>query len=556
MPLLTAGPSRFLGGGGIAWLLRDEFTTDRAAGAVNGTAAEPGPGTRTVVDTQSYLSISGGKLLATIAGAGGWGNPSLVYAGLSRVPGRFLVGSFSNLSADANRWVGWGNNSTPGGVDANTYLYLVSGTVWPGSTTTIAAAAATAFALPLRATGCFFFSYISSSWKLIWRSEIGTVATMYPAFSAAGHTVGNVEAPYIRVPDALWLPTPLVSDGFATTFGTSDGLGHAEGIATGIGAGGGGVAWTGATWSVSGGKAVNTPVTFGAERLTDGAFENWGSATDLTSWTETIVGTTTINREGTDIHGGTYAVRIDVDASNSSSTIAQAGAVVANKWYRFSVWAKSEPTAKSVLVGGVNSPFVSGGYAFTVTNSYLQYVVDRWTNGTGLTLARSSAASSSIYIDDVSVVELTLSELISSVSASTANVVAGVAVTVVVGRAAGLCLNLDSASSPANFVLAYHDMMNACLLKCVAGVYTSLIATGATYSAGARLVVTKDGTAYRLYYNNALVGTEQTIADAGIISNTLHGLFSTDASNTLDDFVMYARGNEGQYASLDRYSGS
>ena len=41
-----------------AWLLYDQFTTIRAVTAVNGTAAEPGPGTRVVVDTESKLSIT------------------------------------------------------------------------------------------------------------------------------------------------------------------------------------------------------------------------------------------------------------------------------------------------------------------------------------------------------------------------------------------------------------------------------------------------------------------------------------------------------------------
>lgn len=48
-------------GGGLSYLYRDQFTTDRAAGALNGTAAEPGPGTRTVTDTTSKYSISGAK---------------------------------------------------------------------------------------------------------------------------------------------------------------------------------------------------------------------------------------------------------------------------------------------------------------------------------------------------------------------------------------------------------------------------------------------------------------------------------------------------------------
>src|SRR3972149_8255471 len=43
-------------------ILDDQFTTDRAAGAVNGTSAEPTGGTRTVTDTESKLSISSGLL--------------------------------------------------------------------------------------------------------------------------------------------------------------------------------------------------------------------------------------------------------------------------------------------------------------------------------------------------------------------------------------------------------------------------------------------------------------------------------------------------------------
>lgn len=47
----------------LKYLLRDDFTTDLAAGSVNGTPAEPGPGVRSVVDTTSNISISGGKAI-------------------------------------------------------------------------------------------------------------------------------------------------------------------------------------------------------------------------------------------------------------------------------------------------------------------------------------------------------------------------------------------------------------------------------------------------------------------------------------------------------------
>jgi hypothetical protein len=70
--------------------------------------------------------------------------------------------------------------------------------------------------------------------------------------------------------------------------------------------------------------------------------------------------------------------------------------------------------------------------------------------------------------------------------------------------------------------------------KYVGGTRTNLIATTAAYVAGATVRVVKNGTTYQLFYNNVQIGTDQTISDAGIISNTIHGLFSTYSGNTLD----------------------
>jgi len=277
MPLLTAGPSRFLGGGGVAWLLRDEFTTDLAAGSLNGTAAEPGPGTRTVVDTGAALVISSGKL--TWNAVTGVGDPRIYYAdiSMSRAPGRFLVASLPNLSASARGGAGFGTSSgtTSGWGNQGSNIAPVN-----AITATIATVSATNLwlAVALRATGAFYFmradkavGAVLNTWVLWFVEHTSTTTPLVAAASPRTSSYGNIDS--VRIPDALWLPTPLVSDGFATTFGTSDGLGHAEGIATGIGAGGGGVTWTGATWSVSGGKAINTPVTFGAEAETDGGLE-------------------------------------------------------------------------------------------------------------------------------------------------------------------------------------------------------------------------------------------------------------------------------------------
>jgi hypothetical protein len=78
------------------------------------------------------------------------------------------------------------------------------------------------------------------------------------------------------------------------------------------------------------------------------------------------------------------------------------------------------------------------------------------------------------------------------------------------------------------------------LEKCVGGTYTTLIDTSITYVAGAVIEMrgTKSGTTLSVdvYYNGTQVGTTQAITDAGIYSNTMHGLFSADASNTLSSF--------------------
>lgn len=95
---------------GITYLLRDEHTTDLSAGSVNGTANEPGPGLRTLVDTGNLVNISGGKIVFN--GATGANDP-LLYdaAGMTRVAGRTFVTKVTVGAATARVTLGFG--STP-----------------------------------------------------------------------------------------------------------------------------------------------------------------------------------------------------------------------------------------------------------------------------------------------------------------------------------------------------------------------------------------------------------------------------------------------------------
>jgi len=62
-----------------------------------------------------------------------------------------------------------------------------------------------------------------------------------------------------------------------------------------------------------------TEKTTGDNVLVNGDMESWASVTDMDGWQEVIAGTSTINREGVVLHGGTYAWRADVDASDNNA---------------------------------------------------------------------------------------------------------------------------------------------------------------------------------------------------------------------------------------------
>ena len=345
----------------------------------------------------------------------------------------------------------------------------------------------------------------------------------------------------IRIPVAKWLPTPLLSDGFGSAFGTSDGLGHAEGVAGGIGAGGGGVTLSnaGGTWSVSGGKAVNTP-SVGAEVLTNGDFSSW-TGDNPDGWT--LSAAEDAGQYVTEVSG---AFRFFNDTAKS--LVVYQAALTVGTWYRMTV------DAVAVATGSAHLRDATNGLTLPVST-------------TGAKLATGRAASAIVWIyrlsgpadftiDNFSIKAFTLSELLTLSNLSCADVYAGVAITKSnIYVQAGLALNWDSDSSPANGLIVYLSGGNIVVDKCVAGTWTNVSTTAYTYSAGARLVCTMNAGALWVYYNDALI-TTATIVDAGILTGTYHGLFSTDASNTLDDLTIYATGTGGEHSQLDSHSGA
>ena len=272
--------------------------------------------------------------------------------------------------------------------------------------------------------------------------------------------------------------------------------------------------WSGATWTISSNKAINTP-TLGSELIVNGAF-----ASD-TVWTK-----------GTDwsITGGA-GVRA---AGATPNTVISQAVLTTGVWYR----AVFEVIA---CVAGSFRPYYNAGYANANLGAPGTSTSSNRATGTAAGVIAVSAGTDG-SVDNASFKALTLSQLFATLDGKQANPLdIAVAITAHATQAhpAGLVLNLDSASVPANFVLATVDRTGAIkLIKCVAGTYTDVATGSQSYAAGGQLRVTKSSTSYTVYYNGVEAIAAQTISDAGIVSNTLHGMFSTHESNLLDNFVL------------------
>ena len=155
----------------------------------------------------------------------------------------------------------------------------------------------------------------------------------------------------------------------------------------------------------------------GSAVLDDG-LEDWTSSTNLTNWTESVSGTSSVNRESTEIHGGTYSAKLTVDASNSNVSITKSSiTLTSGKSYKLSFWYKQSAFSKSWVLYlrdststvylGPTGVWTTGGFTIPYSTEWTYYELKftahpSYTNYQ-LIFQRSSAASTSMYIDDVKI---------------------------------------------------------------------------------------------------------------------------------------------------------
>ena len=266
--------------------------------------------------------------------------------------------------------------------------------------------------------------------------------------------------------------------------------------------------------------AAPVPV-LGAELLTNGNFSAWSGDNPtgwFLNWTENATNYVT-----------EVAGKARIVSDNGASVIIYQSPMTAGAWYSAQVEISAITGAGKIMFGSSGTIYTR---EFTATGTII--ATGRSTN---LAFFFGRVAACDFTADNITLKAITLSSMFSARPYST-HATTKAAVTLVAGTQAGVVANLDSATSPQNFVSASHDGTTARLTKCVAGTYTELISATTAYSAGAYVEVRRAaGTNdYELYYNGSKVGTTQTIADAGITGNVLHGMFNSFSGNSVTGF--------------------
>ena len=497
------------------WLLNDNFNDTVAAGSVDDTVATPGPGVRDVVtDTNSKISVGSGVLdFATGAAA----NDGVWRTVQTRAAGRVYVAKIT--PADANGIISFGFDANQAGALTDSFRMNASSAGLDiiangGSAFVVGAYAATPYFLAAVMRGTGIHWYIKGGaftlWTNIYNTTAGT-ANAYPALTV-GNTTTVLTSSFNRIPVKKWLPTPIVYDTFTRgngAIGATEATGP-DSQATPV------KTWTGTGATISTNKAIITP-TEGGDVVTNGGFAD-GSSWIATNWT---------------IGGGVVS-----HSPGTTSSLYQV-CLTDKVWY------------KVVLDVVVNASFVT-----PKLNSNVLRNIDTTANGkvitgisNGTVFYMSPNTNFDGTLDNIAIYPLSLPTLFSSIQASEANVMAEVILTNTAGTQCGLVLNLDSTTSPANFILVYHDGTNLHVVECVAGTYAAESINTAVAIGAGKLVVSRNGTKLRAYLNDAFIGTEQTMTAN---TNTLHGLFSTYSGNTFDNFSLFPKKG---YSTLDEFIG-
>lgn len=521
----------------IGWLLRDEFTTPRAAGSVNGTATEPGPGTRK--DVNNNLAITGGKLVLDSA-------TDIYYLtdAITRAVGRTIFTSLDAAAAGDFDIIQFGVDDATTAVPDRNVIQLGAATVLKiienGGTAinvdNYSGITALKFAIILRATGFYSFWYNGTIWKLLYIGSVNNTATLYGGIGAVT-TAPAANVDFYRYPDVTILPTPLAYDSFTRADGA---LGSTETT------GPDGQSCTARSWVTTTGvvdtNQMKVVPTLGAELLVNSDFSAW-TGDNPDGWT--VTGESGVDPEVSEVgagegHGGTGTGYCNIYTTSAAVQISQTP-LTAGNLYRSSI------VVNTVIAGGLSYNHNGTTQTFNVAPGTSMFTLRA--TGTDLTIRRRTG-NDNATLQSASIKQINLASCLAAVTDSTTrNVYPQVEITCTDNTQAGLMIGLDSQTTPLNYLHIYINRVDAKIYvdSVTAGAVTNISAVAFTYAAGATLAVRHDGTNLYVWYNNAYVSNSATPMPG---SGTLVACFATDSGTRFDNFLVYPTTG---YTEFDKY---
>lgn len=286
--------------------------------------------------------------------------------------------------------------------------------------------------------------------------------------------------------------------------------------------------------------------TYGPNLLVNGDMETGDPPADWVAGSNTQLASVADARPGS---AGSKALRMTASASVTTCEATRTFSASVGNWIRMSGWWNrgSSNNGATITVNTVFKSLQTIGYK----------LLPEWQQLVGCT-ARVSATPTSLRIrtlntpaasgfyglyDDMAVHQIDLASMFSARFSATANVSVAATIfrpVIIYPEAppgfmpvqAGVVSRLDDPSNPMNFVFAYFYGANRIVVeKCVSGNYTTLIDDTTIRPAGSQLSLSWNGNVATVYCNGVQVGSPQTIADASIVGNAYHGLFSTHEGN-------------------------
>lgn len=315
--------------------------------------------------------------------------------------------------------------------------------------------------------------------------------------------------------------------------------------------------WEASTWSIVSGNALNA-VALEAELLTDAGLEATYTAGKCDTLTAT--GSPTLAEETSAVHGGSKAQRFQAAAGgNALSWPVVAG--VAGAWYQASIWRERVSGAavdnrwQLNQSGAIPSSAEAGAGLTSAT--YIQDALSILSTSTAnITVQGTSEQSGSpfpvVLIDDGSLKRITSSSLFALQDFGNADIILKMQppnqwANYTDSTQIGLILRADTDTDPSNYiaVLVRRRQGSAFLLvtlfKRVGSTYTNILANQliTTVVDGAYLEARSSGNSVSIWYNDTQIGATQTISDAALVNNTIHGMISA-GGNFVQSFLATA----------------